>query len=183
MRATWLEARGYSPRLLELPIHASALRVKEIIGEEKFNRLYTFAVVRNPWDMELSWYTYNAQTESAPHYKIVQQYKDFNDYVCRHIENYGSLLASSPQTKYVFNEHGQQIVNKVLRYEELTDGFNEVLKCLGLTDILLDHFNQSYHEPWIESYTPQTFELVRQSALVDCDAFDYAQEASDYGII
>ncbi|MFL2771804.1 MAG: sulfotransferase family 2 domain-containing protein [Rhodospirillaceae bacterium] len=181
-QATWLEARGYSARLLDLPIHASAVGVKEIIGEDKFNSLYSFAVVRNPWDMELSWYTYNTQVTSAPHFKILQQYTDFTDYVCRHLDAYGRLLASRPQTKYVFDKTGQQIVDKVLRYESLADGFNEVVSCLGLTNILLDHFNQSYHEPWTDSYTPQTFELVRNLSLVDCEAFDYAREATDYGI-
>lgn len=182
-RAAWMESKGFSAGLLDLPIHTSAARVREVIGEDKFNALYRFAVVRNPWDMELSWYTYNAQTESAPHFKIVTQYADFNDYVRRHMAEHGRLLASGPQTKYVFDENGTQIVDQVLRFEDLANGFATVIKHLGLPGIELDQFNQSYHAPWTEAYALDTFEIVREFALLDCDAFGYARDATEYGVM
>lgn len=46
--------------------------------------------------MELSWYTYNVQTAPEPHHKRVTAYADFNDYVRRHLDEHGALLAPGP---------------------------------------------------------------------------------------
>lgn len=181
-RKAWIEGKGYTESLLDLPIHATAAQIKDVIGTEKFSSLFTFAVVRNPWDMELSWYTYNVQTVTAPHHARLVGYADFTDYVRRHLDEHGVLLAPGPQTKYVQDEVGAQIVDQVLRYEDLVAGFTKVVHELGLTGIELDRFNQSYHAPWTEAYTAETFDLVRQRVSVDVQAFGYAVEAGSYGI-
>lgn len=181
-RTVWLATKDIPEAVFDLPIHASARRLKSVLGEDRFNAMYRFAIVRNPWDMELSWYTYNAQTESAPHYKRVIGYADFTDYVRRHIDEHGSLLANGPQTTYVLDESGVELVDDILRYEDIDQGFASVVERLGITGIELDRFNQSYHAPWTQAYTPETFELVKPIALADADAFGYPSEASAYGI-
>jgi hypothetical protein len=181
-RSAWLATKSISEAVLELPIHVTAARAKETLGAEKFNAMYRFAAVRNPWDMQLSLYTYNAQTVTAPHHTRVIGYADFNDYVRKHLAEHGSLLGPSPQTQYVFDEDGTQLVDTILRYEDIATGFGSVVEHLGLTGIELDQFNQSYHAPWIEAYTLDTFELVKAIAKTDAEAFGYATEASAYGI-
>ncbi|NKB42913.1 MAG: hypothetical protein GKS03_01420 [Alphaproteobacteria bacterium] len=181
-RAAWVAEKDIPEEVFALPIHTPAHHIRAVLGEDRFNALYRFAIVRNPWDMELSWYTYNAQTESAPHHKRVIGYADFADYLRKHIAEHGALLANGPQTKYVFDEDGTQLVDDVFRYEDVDQGFTTVLERLGLTGIELDQFNQSYHVPWTEAYTPETFELVRAIAQTDADAFGYPSEASAYGI-
>ena len=181
-RAAWIASKNTSEAVLNLPIHVTAARVKETMGAEAFEALYRFAVVRNPWDMQLSWYTYNVQTETAPHHKRVIDYADFNDYVRKHLSEHGKLLGPAPQTQYVYDEKGTQLVDHILRYEEINDGFAKVLSDLEITGVELDQFNQSYHAPWTEAYTPDTFELVKPIALADAEAFEYPTEASAYGI-
>lgn len=181
-RSAWITAKDIPEAVFELEIHTPASHIKSVLGADRFNALYRFAIVRNPWDMELSWYTYNAQTEAAPHHKQVTGYADFSDYVRKHIAEHGSLLANGPQIKYVLDEDGAELVDDILRYEEIDQGFATVIERLGLTGIELDRFNQSYHAPWTEAYTPETFELVKPIALADADAFGYPTEASAYGI-
>lgn len=181
-RKTWVEGKGFPEALLDLPIHATAAQIKDVIGDEKFSSLFSFAVVRNPWDMELSWYTYNVQTVTAPHYQRVVSYTDFTDYVRRHLDERGALLAPGPQTKYIFDDSGAQCVDDVLRYEDLQAGFDAVLQRLDLTGIELDRFNQSYHAPWTEAYTQETFDLVKSVAHADAAAFGYDAEAAAYHI-
>ena len=182
VRRQWIEAKGFPEEVLDLPIHVTAAVVREALGDDRFESLFRFAVVRNPWDMELSWYTYNAQTETAPHFTRVIGYSDFNDYVRCHLADHGQLLGPSPQTLYVFDDVGNQLVDRVLRYETLNDEFTAVVEHLGLTNDELDHFNRSYHAPWQEVYAPDTFALVRDRVRPDCEAFGYADEASAYGI-
>lgn len=181
-RKAWIEGKGFPSAVLDLPIHATAARIKETLGADRLAALFRFAVVRNPWDMELSWYTYNVQTVTAPHHGRVAGYADFTDYVRRHLDEHGVLLAPGPQTKYLFDETGAQIVDEVLRYEDIEVGFIRVMDRLGLAGIELDRFNQSYHAPWIEAYTPETFDLVKSLAVTDADAFGYPTEASAYQI-
>lgn len=181
-RAAWLASKDIPEAVFDLPIHVPAKHLKPVLGESLFNAMYRFAVVRNPWDMELSWYTYNAQTESAPHHGLVKGYADFNDYVHKHLAEHGKLLGPGPQAKYVFDDDGAQLVDDVLRYEDINNGFTSVLNRLGLTGIELDQFNQSYHAPWTEAYTLETFELVKAIAQPDAEAFGYVSEASAYEI-
>ncbi|MBT5241934.1 MAG: sulfotransferase family 2 domain-containing protein [Rhodospirillaceae bacterium] len=181
-RAAWLATKDIPEAVLELPIHVTASRAKEALGTKEFEALYRFAAVRNPWDMQLSWYTYNAQTETAPHHKRVIGYADFNDYVRKHLAEHGTLLGPSPQTQFVYDKDGKQLVDTILRYEEIEEGFATVVDKLGITDIELDRFNQSYHAPWTEAYALDTFEMVKQFAQPDADAFGYPDEASAYGI-
>lgn len=181
-RTAWIESKGFPAAVLDLPIHATAARIKQTLGVDRFAALFRFAVVRNPWDMELSWYTYNVQTVTAPHHEQATGYADFSDYVRRHLGEHGALLAPGPQAKYVCDDAGAQIVDQVLRYEDLEAGFTSVMDHLGLTDIALDRFNQSYHAPWTEAYTPETFDLVKPLALADAQAFGYPTEASAYQI-
>lgn len=176
-RKKWIEAKGFPEEVLDLPTHATASQVRDTLGEHAFVELFRFAVVRNPWDVELSWYTYNLQTATAPHHQIVSVYKDFNDYVRRYLEDHGTLLAPGPQTKYVFDEHGALLVDQVLRYENLTEEFAGVVENLGLSDVVLDQFNQSYHAPWTEAYDTDTFDLVKEIAAPDCEAFGYSGDA------
>ena len=181
-RQTWIEAKELPDAVLDLPIHVTAETVRETLGQERFESLFRFAVVRNPWDMELSWYTYNVQTETAPHHKKVTSYTDFNDYVRRHLDEHGRLLAPGPQAKYVQDEHRKIIVDRVLRYESLTEDFAAVIEHLGFDNIVLDQFNQSYHPPWPEAYTADTFDLVRDLVRPDIEAFGYGDDPAEYGI-
>lgn len=181
-RQAWIEGKGFPYAMLDLPIHATASQVRDLIGVDSFSSLFKFAVVRNPWDMELSWYTYNVQTVTAPHHARVTGYADFTDYVRRYLDEHGALLAPGPQTKYVFDESGSEIVDQVLRYEDLEAGFYSILDRLSLTGLLLDQFNQSYHAPWTEAYTLETFDLVKSVALADAKAFGYDIAAGAYGI-
>ena len=181
-RKAWIEAKGFSEDALTLPLHGTAQRAQSVLGKEKLDSLFTFAIVRNPWDMELSWYTYNVQTESAPHYDRVVGYADFNDYVHRHSAEHGRLLAPGPQSKYVLDEDGTQMVDRILRYENLSEDFAGVVDHLGLEGIILDQFNQSYHAPWPEAYTADTFALVRDLVRPDIEAFGYGDDPAGYGI-
>ncbi len=65
-RQAWIEAKELPVAVLDLPIHVTAEKVRETLGKDQFESLFRFAVVRNPWDMELSWYTYNVKRNPRP---------------------------------------------------------------------------------------------------------------------
>lgn len=181
-RADWIAPKNFPEPVLELPTHATALQVQQCIGATRFAELFSFAVVRNPWDRELSWYTYNLQLEAGPDHAKVTPYKDFNDYVRRYLEEHGTLLAPSPQSRHLNDRDGTQLVDRVLKYENLHEEFSAVVEEQSLEGVELDHFNQSYHAPWTEAYTRETFDLVKPRAQADAEAYGYPDEASAYGI-
>ena len=62
-----LQALGVNPAILGMQRHVFAAEIRDTLGQDLFNKLFKFAFVRNPWDLQLSLYHFNiAHPEFAP---------------------------------------------------------------------------------------------------------------------
>lgn len=181
-REAYLHKHALPEDVAGLSIHCTALQIIDFWGRERFDSAYSFAFVRNPWDLELSWFYFCLQNADSAHHHIVTKYSSFSDYIRRYSERHDSLLMPGPQARYVTDEDGRIIVDKVGRFETLEDDFAEIVDTLGLEGVVVDHFNQSYHKPWTEEYDPETFAIVARYCELDCDLFGYDKDPAAYGI-
>ena len=70
-----------------IPDHTTAKEVQTVIGRPKWDKIFTFTVVRNPWERTFSMYHYRKKRGNIP------KEWSFRDYVLE-------LSASTPETKY-----------------------------------------------------------------------------------
>lgn len=94
--ADWIKARPYRN-------HSTAMEIKARSAPEIWRDYTTFCVERNPWDKTISHY-YMCKSRSNPP-------KDFEEYIAR-----GRFCLNYPN---YCDEHGNVLVDKVLRFENL----------------------------------------------------------------
>ena len=65
-----------------------AKEIKNLLGEELFNKSFVFAVARNPYRREVSRFKFVRNTKKHRCNKLFNSFKDFNDYVDFRYEKY-----------------------------------------------------------------------------------------------
>ena len=111
--ATWLLYRR-RPRLVRE--HSPAVRVRKVFGEQLWVDYFTWTVERNPWDKAVSRYFWEASRGAVP---------TFSEY-----------LRSAPRNMLscfdLYSHQGEIIVDRVLRFERLSEELPEVWARLGV---------------------------------------------------
>jgi hypothetical protein len=108
--------------------HSTAEEVRQIIGNELWASLYTFSVVRNPFDRVASLFLYYKNTEKL----VAGDFKDF----CHAIQ--GSLFWAEhnrphppmwrTQKSYLFDKQSNRLVKEVGRHENIEKFLDVVRK-------------------------------------------------------
>jgi len=130
------------------------------IGEEKFNGLFKFTVVRNPFDQFLSWYFWQQATGGR---SVRSEFKPF---LRKRAEEFFD------SNKRVILVNGKTVVDDVLRYEHLVEDFFRINKKLNLPEKTI----QSYDEITTNGFTRKT----RGYDLIDTEAKELIIEKADY---
>jgi hypothetical protein len=97
--------------------HMPALEIQAQVSRDVWNSYFKFCVERNPWDKVLSHYHMHVAREGGP--------ASFDDYLTRR---------RFPINYFRYTDHSGQkiIVDRVLRYEDLTSELAEVFSQLGI---------------------------------------------------
>jgi len=171
-----LRALGVNPAILGMQRHVFAAEIREALGSELFNKLFKFAFVRNPWDLQLSLYHFNV---ARPEFSPRKPAASFEEHIgtMEPIEH-----AIGQQRQFLIDGDGKMLVDYVGRFESITDDFAEICGRIGLDALTLEHVNRTDHPPWTKSYDRRMFEIVRTVHRPDIEAFGYADDPAAYGI-
>ena len=102
--------------------HISAQVVKELMGEQVWNRYYKFCFERNPWDRLLSLYHWRCRTGQRP---------SITEFIQSDVP---LVLKRKGFELYTIN--GEVVVDKVCRYEAIAEELEAVRVKLGIPDKL-----------------------------------------------
>lgn len=102
--------------------HIKAEEVKKSIGDEVWDSYYKFCVERNPWDRVISLYYHKYNCEPRP---SISEFLSSDDPL---------ILKERGYELYTID--GQVAVNRVCKFENLTEELEEVRKQLGLPEKL-----------------------------------------------
>lgn len=146
------------------PMHVTARRVVEQVGERAWREAFTFGFVRNPWDRLVSLYHYQRRQANRPEHRV-----GFDDWLAAHGPDWNGRR---PQLFWLCDEDGRELVDFVGRYERLSTDFAYVARQLGRPDLKLSRMNTSTREPYQAYYSDWQRDMVGEW---------YADEVARYG--
>jgi hypothetical protein len=161
------------------------------LGQEGWQRYFSFAFVRNPWDRLVSWYAMIRQRIDALSPAERRRRQPFRteifNYVLHNSHDFESFLDNCTATifdrgcdkSFLFNQldylsapSGEMLVDFVGRYERFDEDAAQVLEWIGI-DARLPRLNPSRHGHYRDYYTPRTRDLIAHRYARDIAHFGY----------
>jgi hypothetical protein len=176
------EKIGLPAAAAELGVHASAKRFIAALGREAYDRYFKFTFVRNPWDVAVSWFHYRLINATVAGHKEAEAAGSFAAYVKTILTRDDAHVWVGLQHPLLLDDTGQLAIDFIGRYESLADDFMTLTTRLDIETLELDHFNQSYHAPWPQLYSRDTFAIVAALVARDAALFGYPSDPAAYGI-
>ena len=164
---------------LKFPRHAHIIAAQEMLPADYFARLFKFAFVRNPWDLQVS--SFHHIRRERP--EVMNGIDDFNDFMQWKFNperppQYHIDTSLSLQTDYLVDLHGDMLVDFVGRYESLAEDFAEVCERIGVL-LSLPHRRAATdrERDYRSYYNDHTKELVASHFARDIEQLGYQFEA------
>jgi hypothetical protein len=141
--------------------HARIEDISKIIDKGRLNKLFKFGVVRNPWDRAVSLYRYH---QYDPNIRKMS----FYDYLL----NKGEMGMLSQMNW--FERDGVNVMDAILKQEDLAEELPEFMKKLGIKDFNLSHKNASNRDSDYRKYfKDKELELVNKYSQKEINRFNY----------
>lgn len=157
--------RKVFPSEVEVFKHIKPAIMQSLVGDEKWSNYTTFVFVRNPWDRIVSLYHYHNQRipEIFP-----EAQRSFDEWV----KMGGTGSAQQLMSKFISDDNGKVMVDRIGRFETLEQDFKVICKDLGIV-CDLPHFNKTERKNYRDYYTDETREVVRSWVQPDIEMFGY----------
>lgn len=148
--------------------HITAKELKNDISEKVFNTYFKFGFVRNPWDWQVSLYTYMLKNKKHHQHELVSSFHNFDEYIDWRVHNDLHL-----QKDFFYDEQNNSLMDFIGKIENLDDDFNLINKKLGIK-VVLPHLNRSReHNAYLHFYSDKSINLVGDAFKEDIEAFGY----------
>ena len=150
--------------------HDPLSRAAQVYPPELMERLFKFAVVRNPWDLLVSYWGFIRSTPGHKRHRRVARL-DFAEFL-----SFAIAKGIGRQKPLLVDRTGQVQLDYIGRFENLSQDFLEISQRLQIGG-RLPHANRGGRRDYRAHYTPRTRQLVHQAYAEDIDAFEYEFEA------
>ena len=154
--------------------HFTAIESLQMIGAKKWEKVFKFSIVRNPWDKVVSQYFHRLKTNQIGlgDYRI-----DFKEWVKltygeQNPKYYDDPKYFMPQLNWLTDNNGKLMVDFIGRFENLENDFRFICNKIGVsTDLPL--INKSEHKEFQFYYDDETTEIVKRWFRKDIETFKY----------
>jgi hypothetical protein len=150
------------------PSHIKASELINAMGKETFETFFSFAIIRNPWDWQVSLYKYMLKNASHHQHDLVKSLGSFDAYI-----KWRCAEEVKFQKDFIYSEDGKLLVDFVGRFERVNNDFVEICSRIGIPTPLLPKRNISNTKPYQQFYNEETRELVRRTFDPDITLFGY----------
>jgi hypothetical protein len=152
--------------------HASARWAKLKLPRDFFDSAFKFALVRNPYDLAVSLYSF---VRSHPEHHRHHDAKKLTFLEFLELEQRRGLWRRRDQVSMLTGFGGELLVDKVYRFEEMEDAFTDIVHRLDLPAMTkLVHKNASSRGPYQDYYADAERMLVKKIWSRDLDRFEYS---------
>ena len=166
----------------KFPRHARIIAAREMLPEEFFQQLFKFAMVRNPWDLQVS--SYHHIRRERPH--LLEHIKDFDQFIRWKLDPerpYQFHIDTSIQSQldYLVDLHGKLLVDYIGRYESLQQDFAHICQVIGAPQLRLPHKRKASdrRQDFRSYYSDALAERVGDYFRRDIESLDYRFEPVD----
>ncbi len=162
----------------KFPRHARIVAAQEMLPQELFERLFKFAFVRNPWDLQVS--SYHHIRRERPH--LMEGIPDFPTFIRWKLDperpyQYHIDTSIQLQSDYLIDLHGNLLVDFIGKYENLQRDFEEVCRRIGIPPRKLPHKRKATdRSDYRRYYDDTTVEMVGDHFRADIEMFGYTFE-------
>ena len=156
--------------------HIEAERMMSILGgRAEWNRLFTFAIVRNPWDRTISMYRHRLARQSIPSDLTFDRYVELlattrgSDW----FRFRGHHLSCSA---FITDDEGNVVVSYVARFENRPEDLGVIGEQLGLPNLGDRHLNRTRTSAAVQyqhQYSDRSRALITELYDDDIKHFDY----------
>jgi len=160
-----------------LLLHATARDAQKELPAEIFESYYKFAIVRNPWDWQVSMYHFILGDPTHVKHERVKQLGSFAAYLNWVIATDTPYPkgATKLQSRVLTDAKGELLVDFVGRYETLARDFAQIRDRFAIA-VELPHVNRSAHQDYRDYYDANTRQLVAENFRADIELFRYEFE-------
>tara|TARA_B110000495_G_C22788918_1_gene461198 strand:+ start:215 stop:715 length:501 start_codon:yes stop_codon:yes gene_type:complete len=162
--------------------------MKDFFDEKQWNwnNYFKFTTVRNPWDRKLSTFSYlkrqaekfKTKIESGTGNWFIQKVgridaecANFKEYLKKYCE---PNKKRNRQVDWVLDRNGNDMLDYVVKVENLEHDLKYAFKQIGLPEPTLVHSNKSNHRPYTETYDEQwMIDAVAERYKDDIKHFNY----------
>lgn len=156
--------------------HLMAKKMMEILGKEEWEKIFTFSVVRNPWDRAVSFYNYllkyNMSKKTFPsfkeHVRIIKTNYNEDKFTKRR------LLHGCHE---FISDNNRIIVDKIVRFENREEELKEIGNEIGINNLGSTHeYKILGQKSYNEFYDNETRKIIEEVYAKDIEEFGYSFE-------
>ncbi len=152
----------------DFPAHIQACQLKEQIPGNVFNNYFRFGFVRNPWDWQVSLYTFMLKEVGHHQHQLIKSFKNFDEYIEWRVNKDLHL-----QKDFFYDKNGKCLMNFIGKFETLENDMNYIFKRFSINSGL-PHLNKSRETPdYKQFYSPHSAKLVEEAFKEDIITFGY----------
>lgn len=152
--------------------HITALQMRDIIGETRFNSYFKFSFVRNPYDRLLSLYSMFTQEKIYSSHIFNSIYASFEDYLEDIIQGH-AWVDSDRFVKSICDNEGKNLMDFTGKFETLQEDFDFVCLKMGLGKIELPVTNKTKHRPFKSYFNEHSAKCIYDYFKTDFEEFGY----------
>ena len=148
--------------------HVTALELKNSLSADVFNNYYKFGFVRDPWDWQVSLYSFMLKNGHHHQHDFIKSLKNFDEYIDWRVNNEVRL-----QKRFFYDDENNLLVNYVGKFETLIQSAADLSKAVNI-HIAVPHLNKSRtDQKYLQHYTPKTIDMVYEAFYDDIKTFGY----------
>ena len=154
--------------------HFTAIESLQMIGAEKWEKVFKFSIVRNPWDKVVSHYFHRIKTNQTGLGDYPINFKEWVKltYGEQNPKYYDDPKYFMPQFDWLTDDKGEIMVDFIGRFEKLENDFQLICKRIDVkADLPFE--NNSEHKEYQYYYDDETKEIVRRWFRKDIETFKY----------
>ena len=166
---------GYSQQKQIHYQHITMPQIHEHYPQIDTKEYFKFCFIRNPWDRAVSDWLWMKADRGLPNATLKDYLRESNGFEkFTHTHNYdGRGDHFIPQTNFFLDENGNELVDFVGRFENLSRECCTILECLNLPPTMLPHINATKRKHYSEYYTNETRMLVANKYAADIEYGKY----------